>query len=40
MTHVWLVPRLRDAFQHELPRRAIEREHGVKLPKNGTGAGV
>jgi hypothetical protein len=40
MTHVWLIDSLRNAFQHELPRTAVEREHGVKLPKNGTGAGV
>ena len=40
MTHVWLVDGLRDAFQHELPRGAIESQRRLKLPKNGTGAGV
>jgi hypothetical protein len=40
MTHVWLIDGPRSAFQHELPRAAVERAHGVKLPKNGTGAGV
>lgn len=40
MTHVWLVSGLRDAFQHDVPLRAIAREGGLKLPKNGTGAGV
>jgi hypothetical protein len=40
MSHVWLVGDLRTAFQHDLPLPAIERERRVKLPKNGTGAGV
>jgi hypothetical protein len=40
MTHVWLVDGLRDAYQHELPRTAIESQRRLKLPKNGTGAGV
>ncbi|HEX8053104.1 MAG TPA: hypothetical protein VF517_08925, partial [Thermoleophilaceae bacterium] len=40
MSHVWLVSDLRVAFQHDLPLAAVEREHGVKLPRNGTGAGV
>lgn len=40
MTHVWLVPKLREAFRHDLPKRTLERTRGVTLPKNGTGAGV
>ena len=40
MSHVWLVPGLREAFRHDLPRAALERLHGIELPKNGTGAGV
>jgi hypothetical protein len=40
MTHVWLVKGMRDAFRHDVPMKAIEREHRLRLPKNGTGAGV
>jgi hypothetical protein len=40
MTHVWLVPGLREAFRHDLPKRTLERTRRITLPKNGTGAGV
>jgi hypothetical protein len=40
MSHVWLVPNRREAFRHDLPKAALERLHGIRLPKNGTGAGV
>jgi hypothetical protein len=40
MTHVWLVDGVRDSFQHEVPRQVLERERGLELPKDGTGAGV
>ena len=40
MTHVWLVDGVRDSFQHEVPRQVLERERGLRLPKDGTGAGV
>ena len=40
MSHVWLVPDVRDAFRHDLPKAALERLHGIRLPANGTGAGV
>ncbi|HEX8648986.1 MAG TPA: hypothetical protein VF715_18985 [Thermoleophilaceae bacterium] len=40
MSHVWLVPGLREAFRHDLPKRSLERTRGITLPKNGTGAGV
>ena len=40
MSHVWLVPGLREAFRHDLPKRTLERTRGIALPKNGTGAGV
>jgi hypothetical protein len=40
MTHVWLVPGLREAFRHDLPKRTLERTRGIRLPENGTGAGV
>ena len=40
MSHVWLVPNLREAFRHDLPKSTLERTRGITLPKNGTGAGV
>lgn len=40
MSHVWLVGDLKVAFGHELPRRQLDREYGIELPKNGRGAGV
>jgi hypothetical protein len=40
MSHVWLVGNRRKAFGHELPKTTLERELRIRLPKNGTGAGV
>ena len=40
MTHVWVVPRLPEAFRHDLPKRTLERTRRIALPRNGTGVGV
>ena len=40
MTHLWLLPGLRDGFSMEMPARKLNRRYGIPADGSGTGAGV